>query len=71
MAAKGTIEVDHSKCKGCEYCVVACPHKIIVMSDTFSASGYYPAELIEPEKCTGCKLCAIACPDVAITVWKE
>ncbi len=71
MAAKGTIEVDHVRCKGCELCVVACPKKVLALSSTFSANGYYPVELIKLEGCTGCALCAIVCPDVAIEVWKE
>ncbi|MBD3170322.1 MAG: 4Fe-4S dicluster domain-containing protein [candidate division Zixibacteria bacterium] len=69
-SAKGRIEVDHVRCKGCELCIIACPHDVLALSDTFSANGYYPAEMVKPEKCTGCKLCAIACPDVAIEVWK-
>ena len=64
------IEVDIVRCKGCEYCVVACPHDCIALSGTFAPSGYYPAALVKPEACTGCKLCAVVCPDVAIEVWK-
>lgn len=71
MPPKGTIEVDETRCKGCELCVIACPHEVLALADTFSANGYYPAIMIAPEKCTGCKLCGIVCPDVAIKVWKE
>ncbi len=71
MPSKGKIEVDIVRCKGCELCILACPQDVLALSDTFSASGYYPAYMKNPENCTGCALCAIACPDVAITVWKE
>lgn len=64
------IEVDIVRCKGCELCVVACPEEVIALSKNFAASGYYPAELIDPDGCTGCKMCAYVCPDVAIEVWK-
>ena len=64
------IEVDIKRCKGCEYCIIACPEDVLVLSETFSSSGYYPAKLVRPEECTGCKLCAYVCPDVAIEVWK-
>ena len=66
-----TIEVDEARCKGCELCTAACPKKCIVMSATFSVTGYYPAACCAPERCTGCGLCAQVCPDLAITVFKE
>ncbi|MFH0930343.1 MAG: 4Fe-4S dicluster domain-containing protein [Candidatus Zixiibacteriota bacterium] len=64
------IEVDIKRCKGCELCVVACPYKVIGMSEKFASTGYYPATTVKPEKCTGCILCALVCPDVAIEVYK-
>ena len=65
------IEVDITRCKGCELCRVTCPHNVIEMSKKFSPTGYYPAVMVKPEKCTGCALCAMVCPDVAIEVFKE
>jgi 2-oxoglutarate ferredoxin oxidoreductase subunit delta len=42
------------------------------MAMQFSARGYHPAILVDPnEQCTGCLLCATICPDVAITVYRE
>ena len=64
------IEVNVSRCKGCELCVVACPYKVIALSDKFAHTGYYPATMVKPEECTGCTLCALVCPDVAIEVYK-
>ncbi|MCP4633042.1 MAG: 4Fe-4S dicluster domain-containing protein [candidate division Zixibacteria bacterium] len=71
MAAKGRIEVDHVRCKGCELCLVACPKDVLALADEFSANGYYPATMVNPDNCNGCALCAIACPEVAIEVWKS
>jgi 2-oxoglutarate ferredoxin oxidoreductase subunit delta len=64
------IRVDETRCKGCELCTLACPKECIAMSDTFSATGYYPAELAKPDCCNGCALCAWVCPDLAIEVWR-
>jgi 2-oxoglutarate ferredoxin oxidoreductase subunit delta len=42
------------------------------MATSFSARGYHPAMLVDPDgQCTGCLLCATICPDVAITVYRE
>lgn len=64
------IKVDVVRCKGCELCTAACPKQCIVMSETFSVTGYYPAKFSKPEACTGCALCAQICPDLAIEVYK-
>jgi 2-oxoglutarate ferredoxin oxidoreductase subunit delta len=64
------IDVNTKRCKGCELCIPACPYKVIGLSKTFSATGYYPAMMVNPEECNGCRLCAFVCPDVAITVYK-
>lgn len=64
------IEVNVERCKGCEYCVAACPQCILRMAEEFNSMGYHPVECFEPEKCTGCTLCAVMCPDLAIEVYK-
>lgn len=70
--AKGTIEINEMRCKGCELCTTVCPKHLIQMASHFSARGYRPATLVDPnEECTGCLLCATICPDVAITVYRE
>jgi 2-oxoglutarate ferredoxin oxidoreductase subunit delta len=68
----GRIVIDSERCKGCELCVGVCPQRVIHMSQSFSARGYHPAQLVDPAgACTGCGVCAIICPDVAITVYRE
>jgi len=64
------IKVDEARCKGCKLCVTACPKKCIIISDTFSTTGYYPAKMGKKEDCVGCGMCAVICPDLAITVYK-
>ncbi len=70
--AKGRIVIDEALCKGCELCLAVCPKDLIHMAmDRFTAKGYHPAELIDPdESCTGCAICAVICPDSAITVYR-
>lgn len=68
---KGRITIDKELCKGCKYCVLACPKSVIVMKSEFNTSGYFPADAEYPDKCNGCALCAQMCPEIAIEVWKE
>jgi 2-oxoglutarate ferredoxin oxidoreductase subunit delta len=65
------IEVDRERCKGCGYCVEACPQGILRMADEFNSMGYHPVECVDPSKCTGCTFCAMMCPDLVIEVFKE
>ncbi len=70
--ARGTITIDENLCKGCELCTSVCTKGLIQMAGYFSARGYRPATLVDPQgQCTGCLLCSTICPDVAITVYRE
>jgi 2-oxoglutarate ferredoxin oxidoreductase subunit delta len=70
--AKGRIEIEENRCKGCELCASVCPKGLIHMADYFNARGYRPAQLVDPDhECTGCTLCALVCPDVVITVYRQ
>lgn len=65
------ITINESRCKGCALCTIACPKKLVSMSDAPNSLGFTVAVFTDPEKCTGCALCAQICPDVAICVFKE
>jgi 2-oxoglutarate ferredoxin oxidoreductase subunit delta len=65
------IEIDELRCKGCGLCTIACPKKLVAMSDTPNSQGLSVAVFSGPGQCTGCAMCAEMCPDVAITVFKE
>jgi NAD-dependent dihydropyrimidine dehydrogenase PreA subunit len=43
-AVKGKIIIDSEVCKGCLYCVEACPNDLISAADRLNAKGYYPAQ---------------------------
>jgi len=68
---KGKITIERERCKGCKYCVLACPKGVIVIDSEFNTSGYFPAKAVSMEQCTGCTLCAQMCPEIAIAVWVE
>lgn len=66
-----TVQIDGEACKGCSYCVLNCPKRLIRIGDEFNSQGFYPAVMGDQGKCTGCALCAVACPDIAITIYRE
>ena len=70
-APKGKIVIDRELCKGCRYCIEACPKDSITPDTQFNSMGYYPVVFSFPEKCTGCAMCAQMCPEIAIEVWIE
>jgi len=65
------IKINEERCKGCKLCIHFCPLKILAVSETLNAKGFFPAKLTDERKCSGCAICAIMCPDVAIEVFKE
>ena len=68
--AKGRIEIEIEKCKGCELCVDACPQDVIRLKDRVNSKGYHYAYMEYPEKCTACTNCALVCPDGVISVYR-
>jgi 2-oxoglutarate ferredoxin oxidoreductase subunit delta len=68
---KGMIIIDKELCKGCAYCVNACPTGVIAVEERFNKKGFFPASSEHPDKCTGCAICAQMCPEIAIEVYKE
>lgn len=70
MQAK-VVVVDEERCKGCGFCVEACPHKLLMLSEKkLNKGGYHPAVIISQEDCVACALCAEVCPDICIEVYR-
>ncbi len=45
----GKIVIDIERCKGCGFCVDACPRSLIKISKEINKIGYHPAEFINTE----------------------
>ena len=70
--AKGRIEIDVERCKGCELCRPACPQDVIELANDLNSKGYRAVKFVDPyHDCTGCTLCAVVCPDGCITVYRD
>ncbi len=70
----GKIVIKQEGCKGCAYCVVACPRELIIIDPSrINDLGYNPAVFRDKSEaeCTGCALCAEICPEVLIEVYRE
>jgi 2-oxoglutarate ferredoxin oxidoreductase subunit delta len=69
--AKGTVEIDAARCKGCDLCVVACPTAVLALHPKdVNDKGYHYAFMQKEEECIACANCGIVCPDGCITVYK-
>jgi 2-oxoglutarate ferredoxin oxidoreductase subunit delta len=71
LRVRGKIKIYSELCKGCSYCVEACPMGVISMRARFNRKGFFPAVAEHMEKCTGCAMCAHMCPEIAIRVYRE
>ncbi|MDI6839324.1 MAG: 4Fe-4S binding protein [bacterium] len=67
---KAKVTIYEELCKGCGYCIDACPKKILEMTSKFNYSGYHPPHCTNIEECIGCGLCYQVCPEIAIEVEK-
>ncbi len=74
----GKIVIQQEGCKGCAYCVLACPRELIIIDQSrINNLGYNPALFKDngdnnnKAACTGCALCAEICPEVLIEVYRE
>lgn len=70
MAKKGKVVIDRELCKGCYFCVRACPLKVLEKDTELNSTGTNPAKPIALEKCIACGNCYQVCPDVAIQVFE-
>ena len=68
---RGAVVVDKEQCKGCNLCVVACPHNVLSLHKEVNSKGYNYSFMSTPEACIGCTNCAMVCPDGVITVYKK
>lgn len=58
-----SLQIDDTKCIGCEECVDICRRKVIEM---FFVGDRYIAKIMYPEDCKGCGKCTRVCASDAI-----
>lgn len=69
--AKGAVDINTERCKGCDLCVVACPCDVLdLQPKEVNNRGYHFAFVNNPQSCIGCAACATVCPDGCITVYR-
>jgi len=64
--ARGHVEIDPERCKGCGLCVAFCPQGVLEMDPQFNKKGYHYPVAARAEQCVGCDMCGHYCPDFAI-----
>jgi len=64
------IKINENYCKGCSFCILACPTKALKKSNKVNSRGIEIPE-IDQEKCNRCHLCELSCPDFAISLEEE
>ncbi len=65
------VEVTSRLCKGCDYCVQACPPQVLGFSTDINERGYHYSFYLG-DGCTGCGICFYNCPEPgAIVVWRR
>ena len=85
MARKGKVVIDRELCKGCYWCIKACPVKVLEKDTEPNSTGTYPAKAVDSElssgesgpgtggssvQCIACGNCYEVCPDVCIQVFE-
>lgn len=61
------IYTDTAGCKGCGYCVHACPKQAVQVSQHVNESGYNVIQ-VEQSKCIACGICYMVCPDYVFEI---
>jgi len=68
MAIIHRVIIEADECKGCGFCIHACPAGVLEFSKKLNSMGYHYA-VYTGEGCTGCGICYYTCPETgAITV---
>ena len=70
--ARVKVRIREARCKGCEFCVGACPQKCLVMAKSLNVRGVHLVEFDKSAgECRSCMNCVLICPDLAIEVVED
>ncbi len=61
------INLSVERCKGCMYCIEACPKDAISLSDYTNKKGYKVIK-VDEDKCISCGSCYRVCPDYVFEI---
>lgn len=64
---KEKVYVNPARCKGCGYCMNACPKGAVGLSGYVNAKGYNTV-MVDEEKCVACGTCYRVCPDYVFEI---
>ena len=67
IMGKEKVYTNPVRCKGCGYCMNACPQEAIRESGHVNAKGYNTVE-VDAEKCVVCGMCYRVCPDYVFEI---
>ncbi|MFC1919386.1 ferredoxin family protein [Chloroflexota bacterium] len=66
--ARGHVDIDKVRCKGCGFCVDFCPKEVLKMGTELNPKGYLLAVAGESVICHACGYCEAVCPEFAIKI---
>lgn len=67
MKKEEKLYINASRCKGCGYCIHACPRAALTVSEHINDNGYSTVQLDE-SKCVACGICYRVCPDYVFEI---
>lgn len=59
--------INEARCKGCGFCVLACPRKAVQQSSRLNKQGAKVID-VDDSLCVKCGICYTVCPDCVFSI---